>query len=139
MANRMMKFMTIATIGVPKEPQLRAAKILSVISDSCRSQVMQNTATELLNFFEFNKKMMTERWEKLREVLKNNELIVLQKYPLQYCHFFGDFIESHPGTVIIPAVHFLIYIYILILLRKCYEQLLLGLAANLNQWTWRKC
>lgn len=101
-AKRMMKFMEISTIGVSKESQLRAAKILRVISDSCnsRSQVVQNTtAIELDNFFEFSRKMMTERWDKLREVLKNNELFVLQKYPIQYCHFFGDLIESHPGTV----------------------------------------
>jgi L-tryptophan---pyruvate aminotransferase len=89
----MTKFVEISTIGVSKESQLRAAKILGVISDSCQT----DRSPELDNFFEYSKQLLSERWERLREVVKENELFSLQKYPLQYCHFFGDFTESHPG------------------------------------------
>nr|AIS86101.1 tryptophan aminotransferase 1 [Catharanthus roseus] len=92
-AKRMIKFMEISTIGVAKESQLRAAKLLGVISDSCSNVWSPN----LESFFEYGHLVLKERWEKLREVVKKNPLLSLQKYPLQYCHFFGDFSESHPA------------------------------------------
>lgn len=87
--------MEISTIGVAKESQLRAAKLLGVISDSCSNVWSPNFES----FFEYGHLVLKERWEKLREVVKKNPLLSLQKYPLQYCHFFGDFSESHPGNL----------------------------------------
>ncbi|OIT29702.1 PREDICTED: L-tryptophan--pyruvate aminotransferase 1-like [Nicotiana attenuata] len=89
-ARKMTKFMEISTIGVSKEAQLRAAKILGVISDSCLDPTLEN-------FFEYSQSHMTKRWQKLREVVKGSDLFTLQKYPLQYCHFTRDFYESHPA------------------------------------------
>uniref|UniRef100_M1CXU9 Alliin lyase n=1 Tax=Solanum tuberosum TaxID=4113 RepID=M1CXU9_SOLTU len=88
-ARKMTKFMEISTIGVSKEAQLRAAKILEVISDSCLDPKMEN-------FFEYSRSLMTDRWKRLRQVVMANAIFVLQKYPLQYCLFTKDFYESHP-------------------------------------------
>ncbi|CAN4085724.1 unnamed protein product [Withania somnifera] len=90
-ARKMTKFMEISTIGVSKEAQLRAAKILGVISDSCLDPTLEN------NFFEYSQSLVTDRWERLRQVVKANDLFILQKYPLQYCLFTRQFCESHPA------------------------------------------
>ncbi|KAM3202843.1 hypothetical protein P3L10_030468 [Capsicum annuum] len=89
-ARKMIKFMEVSTIGVSKEAQLRAAKILGVISDSCVNPTLDN-------FFEYGQSLLTDRWQRLRQVVKANDLFVLQKYPLQYCLFTKKFSESHPA------------------------------------------
>ncbi|KAK4715913.1 hypothetical protein R3W88_014251 [Solanum pinnatisectum] len=89
-ARKMTKFMEISTIGVSKEAQLRAAKILEVVSDSCLDPKMEN-------FFEYSQSLMTDRWKRLRQVVMANDFFVLQKYPLKYCLFTKDFCESHPA------------------------------------------
>lgn len=88
----MTKFMEISTIGVSKEAQLRAAKILQVVSDSCSDSTLEN-------FFKYSQSLMTDRWNRLRQVVIANDLFVLQKYPLQYCLFTKDSRESHPGNL----------------------------------------
>ncbi|XP_016546694.2 L-tryptophan--pyruvate aminotransferase 1 [Capsicum annuum] len=87
---KMIKFMEVSTIGVSKEAQLRAAKILGVISDSCVNPTLDN-------FFEYSQSLLTDRWQRLRQVVKANDLYVLQKYPLQYCLFTKKFYETHPA------------------------------------------
>ncbi|XP_055806915.1 L-tryptophan--pyruvate aminotransferase 1-like [Solanum dulcamara] len=89
-ARKMTKFMEISTIGVSKEAQLRAARILEVISDSCLDPTLEN-------FFEYTQSLMTDRWQRLRQVVMANDIFVLPKYPLQYCFFIKDFRESHPA------------------------------------------
>ncbi|MCD7458965.1 hypothetical protein HAX54_039716 [Datura stramonium] len=89
-ARKMTKYMEISTIGVSKEAQLRAAKILGVISDSCLDPTLEN-------FFEYCRSLMIDRWQRLRQVVKANDLFTLQKYPLQYCLFTKNFYESHPA------------------------------------------
>ncbi|KAG9150594.1 hypothetical protein Leryth_008058 [Lithospermum erythrorhizon] len=93
-AKKMVKFIELNSIGVSKESQLRAAKILGVISDGCEKT---DASSEMVNFFEFGQELMTQRWEKLRNVVKSNDRFILAKYPIQYCNFTKDFTESHPG------------------------------------------
>jgi len=87
----MKKFMEISTIGVSKEAQLRAANILEVVSNSCLDFTLEN-------FFEYSQSLMTDRWQRLRQVIKDNDLFVIQNYPAQYCLFTKDLCESHPGN-----------------------------------------
>lgn len=94
-ARKMVKFIEINTIGVSKEAQQRAAKILEVISDSCSQTVRP---PELDNFFYYSQHLLTGRWKKLREIVKCNGLFTLPKFPLQYCNFTGDFTKAHPGN-----------------------------------------
>ncbi|XP_022846428.1 L-tryptophan--pyruvate aminotransferase 1-like [Olea europaea var. sylvestris] len=93
-ARKMVKFIEINTIGVSKEAQQRAAKILEVISDSCSQTVR---LPELDNFFEYGQQLLTERWKKLREVVKRNKLLTLPTFQIQYYNFTGDFTEAHPA------------------------------------------
>ncbi|KAL3511323.1 hypothetical protein ACH5RR_030724 [Cinchona calisaya] len=92
-AKKMVKFMEVSTIGVSKESQLRAAKILGIISDSCQD----DKSPDLDNFFEYSQHLMAQRWEKLRQVVKLNELFSLTKYPSEYCLFTKDFTQAHPA------------------------------------------
>uniref|UniRef100_M1DIT6 Alliin lyase n=1 Tax=Solanum tuberosum TaxID=4113 RepID=M1DIT6_SOLTU len=54
-ARKMTKFTEICTIGVSKEPQLRDAKILEVISNSYLDFTLEN-------FLEYSQSRMTDRW-----------------------------------------------------------------------------
>ncbi|XP_039043893.1 L-tryptophan--pyruvate aminotransferase 1-like [Hibiscus syriacus] len=67
-ASKMVTFIEVSSIGVSKESQLRAATILGVVADDC-----QNPELEEVNFFEHGRRLMSDRWERLREVvMKNN-------------------------------------------------------------------
>ncbi|KAG8383223.1 hypothetical protein BUALT_Bualt05G0162100 [Buddleja alternifolia] len=92
-AKKMVKFIEVNTIGVSKEAQLRAANILETISVSCQ----KIKSRDLENFFEYSHNLLVERWKKLREAIKKNELFCVAKFPLQYCNFSGDFTESYPA------------------------------------------
>ncbi|KAG5631880.1 hypothetical protein H5410_003597 [Solanum commersonii] len=78
----------IGKIGVSKEAQLRAAKILEVVSNSCLDFTLEN-------LFEYSQSLMTDKWQRLRKVVMDNDLFVLQNYPPQYCLFTKDLCESH--------------------------------------------
>ncbi|KAJ9169501.1 hypothetical protein P3X46_017688 [Hevea brasiliensis] len=89
-ARKMIKFIEVSSIGVSKESQLRAAKILGVVIEGC-----QHSASE--NFFEYSQCLMAERWEKLRDVVKKSQIFSLPKYPQEWCNFTSKYVESHPA------------------------------------------
>ncbi|XP_019163915.1 PREDICTED: L-tryptophan--pyruvate aminotransferase 1-like [Ipomoea nil] len=89
-AKKMTKFIEISSIGVSKESQLRAAKILGVVSDSCSNPQIQN-------FFQYTHTLLYQRWQKLRQVVKVSHLFTLQKYPIHYCRFAKDFTQTLPA------------------------------------------
>ncbi|KAL0364191.1 UNVERIFIED_CONTAM: Tryptophan aminotransferase-related protein 2 [Sesamum angustifolium] len=82
-ARKMVKFIEINTIGVSKEAQLRAANILETVSLSCQ----RHKPRDLENFFKCSQRLMAERWKKLREVVDNNKLFNIPKFPIQFCNF----------------------------------------------------
>ncbi|KAF2286709.1 hypothetical protein GH714_023855 [Hevea brasiliensis] len=41
--------------------------------------------------------LLTKRWEKLRDVVKNSQIFSLPKYPQKWCSFTGKYTESRPG------------------------------------------
>ncbi|KAH1040607.1 hypothetical protein J1N35_042350 [Gossypium stocksii] len=92
-AAKMVKFIEVSSIGVSREAQLRAAKILGVIADNCRNPDLKGE-----NFFEYGRRLMSERWGKLREVgMKSNGVFSLPKYPRDYCKFTGEYTDSNPA------------------------------------------
>ncbi|KAK3416759.1 hypothetical protein EUGRSUZ_H02519 [Eucalyptus grandis] len=93
-AAKMTKFVEVISIGVSKDSQLRAAKILGTICDDCQT-LGTNTKSE--NFFNHARRLMTERWEKLHEAVKRSESFSLPKYPKNYCRFSDEFFETHPA------------------------------------------
>lgn len=90
-AKKMTQYITITSIGVSKESQFRAAKIMEVICDGCS----QNVGSE--NFFEYAREVMSKRWQKLREALQDSECLSLFKYPRERCLFTGELNERLPG------------------------------------------
>ncbi|KAG6654993.1 hypothetical protein I3843_05G165200 [Carya illinoinensis] len=92
-AKKMIQYITISSIGVSKESQFRAAKIIGVICDGCEN--VQSTETD--NFFKYSRHLMTKRWQKLREVLQHNRYLSLFKYPRQHCLFTGESVETLPA------------------------------------------
>lgn len=96
MAQKMVSFMTISTIGVSKESQHRAAKILEVISNGCED--LKSPGGNIDNFFHYGKSILTKRWDTLRNTLKHSRVFILAKYSIKYCRFTQDFSEAHPGN-----------------------------------------
>ncbi|KAA8529613.1 hypothetical protein F0562_034287 [Nyssa sinensis] len=92
-AKKMTKFIELNTIGVSKESQLRAAKILGVISDNC----LHFGSSSSDNFFEYAEHLMAKRWEELMDVVGRSAIFSLPEYPQEYCLFAGKFTEAHPA------------------------------------------
>ncbi|XAR65097.1 L-tryptophan--pyruvate aminotransferase [Bertholletia excelsa] len=91
-ARRMIKFIEISSIGVSRGAQIHAANILGLISDSCL-----NPNPEPNNFFNYSRRLMAERWEKLRQVVVGSDIVSLPDYPKEYCLFTGEFSQTNPG------------------------------------------
>ncbi|KAF6136972.1 hypothetical protein GIB67_030736 [Kingdonia uniflora] len=91
-AKRMTKFIELNTIGVSKDSQLRAAKILKAVSDTCEIKVDQAD-----NFFEFGRREMSKRWELLREAVKQSGMFSLPEFTSDTCNHSGKITEPHPA------------------------------------------
>ncbi|KAL8142414.1 hypothetical protein V2J09_015446 [Rumex salicifolius] len=94
-ARKMVKFIELSTIGTSKEAQMRAAMILNSICDD----YLDFMSPDSEGFFEFGYRVMTERWEKLRDTLKNKATaaFTLLDYPEMYCQFMGKYTRSSPA------------------------------------------
>ncbi|KAI3985625.1 hypothetical protein MKX01_033908 [Papaver californicum] len=90
---KMTKYIELSTIGVSKDSQYRAATIMRAVTESGQSISLQLAG----NFFMFGKEIMVDRWERLRKVATENGAFSLPKYPKQYCNYFGEIREAHPG------------------------------------------
>ncbi|GKA23033.1 tryptophan aminotransferase-related protein 2 [Tanacetum coccineum] len=84
-AKKMTTFIEINTIGVSKDSQIRAAKILQTVSDSCENANQK----EPESFFDYSYKFMDERWKKIREAVNKTELFSLPDFSLETCSFSG--------------------------------------------------
>ncbi|KAI4328190.1 hypothetical protein L6164_020567 [Bauhinia variegata] len=92
-AEKMTKFIRLSSIGVSKESQTRAAKIIQVICDNYHNP----GSAESNLFFHYSKRLMLERWEKLSEVIKNSNVFTVARSQGAYCLFTNESSESHPG------------------------------------------
>ncbi|CAK8537080.1 unnamed protein product [Lathyrus sativus] len=100
-AKKMVTFLHLTSIGVSKESQVRAAKIIEVICDG--HQNSKSIASDRL-FFEYSKKMMKERWEKLKAAVQQSKVFTLPKYPTSYCHFTKEISEQYPAFAWLKSV-----------------------------------
>ncbi|CAM8936861.1 unnamed protein product [Rhodiola kirilowii] len=92
-AMKMVKFIELNTIGVSKDSQLRAAKILKATSDSC-----EHIATpKVENFFEFGFSQMTRRWTKLRAAVVKSGLFSLPDFVSYWCTYNQKAFEPQPA------------------------------------------
>lgn len=93
-AKKMTKFIELNTIGVSKDSQLRAAKVLRAVSDSCEEENSQ----EGESFFKFSHNLMANRWKQLREVVDSSQLFSLPQFSPAFCNFFNQVVEPQPGN-----------------------------------------
>lgn len=110
----MTKFIELSSIGVSKDSQIRAAKIMGALCDGYQDFKSRNCE----NFFECAHELMGDRWRRLREVVANSNVFSLPKYPQEYCLFHGEFTESRPGNIILSKSSIMGYSKYLILLQN---------------------
>ncbi|KAI3726982.1 hypothetical protein L1987_66789 [Smallanthus sonchifolius] len=87
-AKKMTTFIEINTIGVSKDSQTRAAKILQAVSENQK---------EAESFFDYSYKLMAERWRKIREAVNKTELFSLPSFPAETCSFSGQTFGQLPA------------------------------------------
>lgn len=92
-AKKMTKFIEINTIGVSKDSQLRAAKVLKTVSDSCSEHSDRNGKS----FFTYSYNEMSSRWKQLREAVKQSGHFSLPDFPSEFCKFLGYKFEPQPA------------------------------------------
>jgi len=93
-AKKMVTFVQSSSMGVSKESQTRAAKIIGVICDGYQN--FKSIESEL--FFEYSKRLMRERWEKFRGAAEQSKVFTVTKYPRAYCNFTNEISETYPST-----------------------------------------
>ncbi|XP_039143044.1 tryptophan aminotransferase-related protein 2-like [Dioscorea cayenensis subsp. rotundata] len=91
-AKRMTKYIELNSLGVSKDSQLRAAKILKVISDG-----YEFPSSRDVKLFDFGRNHMRNRWERLREVVRETGIFSLPEFPSEDCSFTGDRTSSFPA------------------------------------------
>ncbi|PIA61781.1 hypothetical protein AQUCO_00200047v1 [Aquilegia coerulea] len=93
-AKKMTKYIELNTIGVSKDSQLRAAKILKTLTDSC--EITEKTDhTEC--FFEYGHLIMAERWQQLRDAVKRSGVFSLPQFSPDFCNYKRTVTEPHPA------------------------------------------
>ena len=95
MARRMTKFVELNTIGVSKDSQLRAAKILGVVSDAYEPGPGDGTQ---LRLFDFARRRTGERWRALRAAVAATGTFSLPDEITGYCNFTKQTVAAYPGT-----------------------------------------
>lgn len=93
-AKKMTKFIELNTIGVSKDSQLRAAKVLKTVSDSCEEETSQGGEE---SFFKYSYRMMEQRWKLLRAAIDSGDLFSLPDFSSGFCNFLNQESETQPG------------------------------------------
>ncbi|CAM8942176.1 unnamed protein product [Rhodiola kirilowii] len=97
-AERMVHFVITTTIGVSKEAQLRAAKIIGVLVDHCGHD--EN------DFFKYGQLRLKDRWKRLREVVhQSDNVFILKDYESSYCSYFKDTVKPNPAFAWLCSEH----------------------------------
>ncbi|XP_044966396.1 tryptophan aminotransferase-related protein 2-like isoform X1 [Hordeum vulgare subsp. vulgare] len=89
-AKKMVYFVDRSTIGVSKDSQLRAAKILAVVSDAYGDDAR-------LRLFDFARRRMRERWRALRAAVAATGAFSLPEETAGYCNFTKQTVAAYPA------------------------------------------
>ena len=105
----MTKYIELNTIGVSKDSQIRAAKILNHVADSIEHGPESKRSD---NFFEFGYNLMALRWAQLRAAVHRSDLFSLPSFPSGTCRFSSHHFKPQPGNLnimIIATLDFSVY------------------------------
>ncbi|OWM65425.1 hypothetical protein CDL15_Pgr009015 [Punica granatum] len=91
-ARKIVKYIELSTIGVSKDSQLRAAKVLRAVSDSCGVAHPFKEET----FFGFSHHSMESRWMLLREAVNRSGIFSLPEFTPGFCNFWNRVFEPLP-------------------------------------------
>ncbi|KAL6627351.1 hypothetical protein ACP70R_031077 [Stipagrostis hirtigluma subsp. patula] len=92
-AKKMTKFIELNTIGVSKDSQLRAAKVLRAVSDGYERAEAPSTH----RLFDFGRRKMVERWGMLREAAAASGIFSLPEEASGYCNFTKEMAATNPA------------------------------------------
>nr|WKK20677.1 tryptophan aminotransferase related 2 protein TAA1 [Agrostis stolonifera] len=92
-ARRMTKFVELNTIGVSKDSQLRAAKVLRAVSDGY--DVDEPSSSHRL--FDFGRRKMVERWSMLRAAAAASGIFSLPEEITGHCNFGNETAANNPA------------------------------------------
>ncbi|XP_072998595.1 uncharacterized protein [Typha latifolia] len=94
-ARKMIKFIELNTIGVSKDSQLRAAKILKVVSDGYE---LTNLPQGMDRLFDFGRRLMAARWGRLNEAVNASGIFSLPHFPPEMtCNFSKEKAGIYPA------------------------------------------
>ncbi|KAG6476639.1 tryptophan aminotransferase-related protein 1-like [Zingiber officinale] len=93
-AKRMMHYITLNSIGVAKEAQLRAEKILQVVSDGYENTPNPDVEMKL---FHFGREKLAVRWRKLVEAVQASGIFTVPSFEPAFCNFIGEVTENLPA------------------------------------------
>ncbi|KAL6607767.1 hypothetical protein ACP70R_040830 [Stipagrostis hirtigluma subsp. patula] len=98
-ARKMVYFVDRSTIGVSKDSQLRAAKILGVVSDAYETPPPPPSGAGVAapRFFDFARRRMAERWRALRAAVAASGAFSLQEETSGHCNFAGQTVTACPA------------------------------------------
>jgi L-tryptophan--pyruvate aminotransferase len=97
-ARRMTKFVELNTIGVSKDSQLRAAKVLRAVSDGYNDEPSSGGAMRSHRLFDFGRRKMVERWSMLRAAAAASGIFSLPDETTGHCNFANETAGNNPGT-----------------------------------------
>uniref|UniRef100_M8BGJ4 Putative Alliin lyase n=1 Tax=Aegilops tauschii TaxID=37682 RepID=M8BGJ4_AEGTA len=89
----MVYFVDQSTIGASKDSQLRAAKILAVVSDAYGP----GEDDTRLRLFDFARRRMGERWRALRAAVAATGAFSLPEETTGYCNFTKQTVAGYPA------------------------------------------
>nr|CCF55441.1 hypothetical protein [Brachypodium sylvaticum] len=96
-AKRMTKFVELNTIGVSKDSQLRAAKVLSAVSDGYDDMGSGARHRHRHRLFDFGRRKMVERWAMLRAAVAASGIFSLPEETSGHCNFTNDAAANNPA------------------------------------------
>jgi len=97
-ARKMVYFVDRSTIGVSKESQMRATKILRVVSDAYEVVPSAGDGSTVPRLFDFARRRMEERWRTLRATVAASGVFSLPEETSGYCNFAKQTVTACPGN-----------------------------------------
>ncbi|XP_050377899.1 tryptophan aminotransferase-related protein 2-like [Argentina anserina] len=93
-AKKMVNFIELNTIGVSRDSQLRAAKILEVITSTTEKVGSSDSGA---SFFEVSYHLLAERWRQLRAAVSNDSMFSLPEFAPGYCNSLQQETQPQPA------------------------------------------
>jgi L-tryptophan--pyruvate aminotransferase len=97
-AQKMNKYMELNTIGVSKDSQLRAARILGAVADGYEREPAGAASGDASLLFHYARRQMTHRWSTLRAAVMASGIFSLPDEVTGFCTFAKDTVTANPGT-----------------------------------------